>query len=498
MNFLKSGELANGTVDPMSINGAILDRQSAQRPVSSLVLGVIVLLWGVILAISAPGQLSYDSIVQLNEGRTATYLSMHPPLMSAMLGVADSVVPGTALYLAFSMALFFGALALLISRAARPLPTMVLTIAACFTPPVLVYQGIVWKDVLFANLAILAFAVLGTVDGPLKGRRFIAYEVTCILAAFAALVRQNGFVVILFVALAIGLKEYRRVAPTGPAKKAWRSVSFGFCAVLFALGVCSLSNELIRITAVRQESVVGAGLMVLARYDISGIIAFEEDFDLPLLNERGVDIAKFENAIRQNYTAERLDNPLNPHSSQIAISGFSHLSPAETINLWQGLILSHPRAYAAHRIAVFKWLMFPTDPSHCLPVHVGIYGPIDLIQSLGLKEGTRPSDQALYNYSTHYFGGPLMNPTFYAVIAALLIAYLLWRPTKGNVVIICMLLSALAFAGSYLVIGIACDFRYVYFLVAATIVAFLYIFANTENINLSKYFFLFRKDKYDS
>ncbi|MEA1650315.1 hypothetical protein UAJ10_14995 [Nitrospirillum sp. BR 11164] len=474
MNFLKSHVLVNGLMDRVGLDSATSHRQSPLHPVSGVVLGVTALLWGVILAVNAPGQLSYDSVVQLNEGRTATYLSMHPPLMSAVMGLADRVIPGTALYLALSSALFFGALALLINRTARPLPTMALTIAACLTPPVLVYQGIVWKDVLFANLAVLAFATLETFGAPPKGRRYIAYGIACLLAALAALVRQNGFVVILFVALAIGWKEYVRVASAKLAIKALRTVGAVLCAVFFSLGACSLSNGLIRVTAVKQQSVVGLGLLVLAKYDISGIIARETDIDLSILAERGVDTAKFQDAVRQSYTAERLDNPLNPHSSEIAAAGFSHLSPAEITQLWQQLILSHTRAYLAHRMAVFAWLMAPPEPGRCLPVHIGIYGPEDLVHSLGLKEGVRPSDQALYNYSTHYFGGPLMNPTFYVVVAVLLIAYLLWRPIEGSAVMICMLLSALAFVGSYLVIGIACDFRYVYFLVAATISVFLY------------------------
>src|SRR5471030_2264217 len=62
------------------------------------------------LAVNLPGHLSYDSIVQLMQGRTGIYNTWHPPVMAWMLGIADALIPGAALFVVFDATLCFGAL----------------------------------------------------------------------------------------------------------------------------------------------------------------------------------------------------------------------------------------------------------------------------------------------------------------------------------------------------------------------------------------------------
>src|SRR5271154_2498504 len=64
-------------------------------------------------AVNLPGHLSYDSVMQLNEGRRGFYANWHPPMMSWILGVLDAAWPGTALFVIFDAALLFGSLAAL-------------------------------------------------------------------------------------------------------------------------------------------------------------------------------------------------------------------------------------------------------------------------------------------------------------------------------------------------------------------------------------------------
>ncbi len=81
--------------------------------------------------------------------------------MSWLLGLTDSVVRGTGLFMAADMALFFGALAGLLML--RPKPHWAAAVLAglfILTPQVLIYQGTVWKDVLFANASVAGFVCL--------------------------------------------------------------------------------------------------------------------------------------------------------------------------------------------------------------------------------------------------------------------------------------------------------------------------------------------------
>ena len=61
------------------------------------------------VAVNWPGHLSYDSILQLLQGRTGVYNTWHPPVMAWLLGLGDALVPGAGLFVAFDTALAFGA-----------------------------------------------------------------------------------------------------------------------------------------------------------------------------------------------------------------------------------------------------------------------------------------------------------------------------------------------------------------------------------------------------
>ena len=54
----------------------------------AITIGTTLLLWGITIALNAPGHLSYDSIIQLHEGRTLTFTGHNPPFMSLVLGRA--------------------------------------------------------------------------------------------------------------------------------------------------------------------------------------------------------------------------------------------------------------------------------------------------------------------------------------------------------------------------------------------------------------------------
>ena len=59
---------------------------------------ILVAGFGFCLAVNLPGHLSYDSVIQLVEARTAAYAGWHPPFMSWLLGVTDALAPGTSLF----------------------------------------------------------------------------------------------------------------------------------------------------------------------------------------------------------------------------------------------------------------------------------------------------------------------------------------------------------------------------------------------------------------
>ena len=57
------------------------------------------------LALNWPGQMSYDSVAQLAEARAGFYHSWHPPVMAWLMGLFDSLIAGTGLFVLFNGAM---------------------------------------------------------------------------------------------------------------------------------------------------------------------------------------------------------------------------------------------------------------------------------------------------------------------------------------------------------------------------------------------------------
>jgi hypothetical protein len=209
---------------------------------------------------------------------------------------------------------------------------------------------------------------------------------------------------------------------------------------------------------------------MVAYYDIGGILARSPTFQLGSVDKQ-IDAHLLRSEVHQLYTPERLDYL---GRSEIIASAFNSLSHDEFKTLWQSAILSDPLAYVRHRIAVFRWMTFPPDASRCLPVHVGTAGPEDLMRMLSLDAGVRPGDGALYAYALTFVGTPVFMNGAYALLAAALMLIFIIRRQPRDIPMALMLLAALAFAGTYLLIGIACDLRYMYFLPLAAMAGLVY------------------------
>jgi hypothetical protein len=203
-----------------------------------------IILAGFVFCLTAdlPGHLSYDSVIQLLEGRTGRYANWHPAVMSWLLGLADAVVPGAGLFVVFDALLFFGGLMGLLLIRRRPSWAAAWVAAVLvLCPQVLLYQGLVWKDVLFADAAVAGFVCLAFA-GERWGNarfRFALIAAGFALFALAALVRQNGAIVALAGALALGWIAMRQA----PSRPFLRGALYGGCA-LVAAGLLAASAGL--------------------------------------------------------------------------------------------------------------------------------------------------------------------------------------------------------------------------------------------------------------
>ena len=168
--------------------------------------GLLVLGYALIAGLNFPGQVPFDTTTALWEGRTHVRMSWGPRMFSAILGGFEAVAPGTGLYAAAALLLLFlalWALAELSPRVSWAAPALLAFWLA--TPHVLILQGVLWRDVLFANLTVAAFVALAAAAAllPRLRLRWSLLALTAVLLALGALVRQNGGVVIVAAALAL-------------------------------------------------------------------------------------------------------------------------------------------------------------------------------------------------------------------------------------------------------------------------------------------------------
>lgn len=417
-------------------------------------------------AVNLPGHLSFDSIVQLDEGRSGIYGNWHPPMMSWLLGVFDRVLPGTALFVVFDTALLFGALGVLLwLRKGKISIVAAVVLAGCIlTPQFVLYQGIVWKDVLFANLAIAGFAALAVAGErwSVLRSRLTAVSIGIVLLSVATLVRQNGGVVL-------------PVAATAIAILAWKLSSGRRLCAAAKYGIATLAGSALAVILIhapltlriRGDASPTVQFRLLEFYDLIGALKTDPSLKLRYF---GDDDAELERLMRTDgvrlYTPER--NDTLAQSARLQDAYFS--SPQKVIpEEWRYLIAAHSGLYLRVRAEVFRWVFLTPDLPACRPIYSGLSGPDPQMKTLGLKPRFDTRDEMLGSYAHWFEGTPIFSHAFFALMAVLMLVPLFARREPADVVMGFLLLSAFTFVATYFVISIACDYRYLYFLDLATL-----------------------------
>lgn len=425
--------------------------------------------WLVIVGVNAPGHLSYDSTIQLLDGRTGRYHTWHPPLMAWLLGMGDALSPSAALYVAAQVALLVSALAMLAATAKRGRASVLaLALLILVSPLVLLWQAIVWKDVLFADLAVwgfVAFAVASRgVSRPVR--------LTLLLAGSSALtaatlVRQNGAVVLVFGALALAIESWQA---SRDGRGRWRAVLLGVVWFV-ATGLVVLAAT----AALSTRSVDGNGsaalLNVLRTYDLVGVVARAPSADL---FEVEPDVAnQLRRAARAEYSPARNDALLADRGLDQAVGG----APEDIADQWRATVAAHPMTWLRHRLAVFSWILFTPDLARCTSDFAGVRGPPAVLSALRMPPRLTARDAALLRYGALFHGTPVYAHAAYGLVAAGLAILLCRRRRAGDVAIAGLLFASLAYAASFLLIGVACDYRYLYALDLSAMIGVFYLAA---------------------
>ncbi len=440
-----------------------------RRPGSSAALAYRALLglgFAAMLALSFPGHLTYDSVTQLVEGRADAQQSWGPAIYAWVLGLSDRIAGGTAAYLLASAALLL--LVVWSLPGLRPRTSWAAVAAAALvaaSPAVVLYQGIVWKDVLFANFAVAGFVALAHANEARGGAgRWIALALAALALALACLVRQNGLIVVAVAALTVGLRMRER----GWGRAALSAAGSSLAVFLLAQAIDAAIQPPNADPGRRTDT----GLRILLHYDILGAVARDPSIPLPHIdaaNPAADDLIRTK--ARLAYSPERVDQ-LEQHPD---VRRSFWRTPAPAIRAqWLEVATQHPGAYLAHRLDVFRWVFLTPELERCLPVAVGVEGVPAHLQSLSLAAGQDANDRRVAAYALNFAGTPLYSHAAFAVLAAVLAVLLLARGAPADLAIAGMLGAGLATAASYFAISIACDYRYLYILDLTALTGLLY------------------------
>jgi hypothetical protein len=444
-----------------------VSRQSLQFQVTA---GVIFAGFVFSLAVNLPGHLSYDSVVELLEGRTGAYAGWHPPVTSWLLGVFDAIVPGAALFAVLNTLLIYGSLYVL--HRLVPAPSWwgaVLAALFALMPQYMNYPGIVWKDILFAGTSVMGFAALAraAVDWPCRAHRNAWLGFGFVLLVVGALARQNGLLM-----LAAGVAAFAWIAARQGAVTLRSLAIFGGGALLAAVLAVSAANVALG-TRLVEESGPARQIDLLQLYDTVAMLAAEPDMKLAIIDKADPALA---NAMRTEglrlYTPQRNDSLGTSQPLQDAIDAApDHLMRDQ----WLSLIVHHPLLYLETRADIFGWVLLTPRIDLCLPTFSGVSGPQEEMDDLNLDARWDGRDQWLQFYGSHFFGTPVLQHGIFALLSIAAGLFLLWRRRAADLAVAFLQIGALAYVASFFFIAIACDYRYLYCLDIAAMTGWFYI-----------------------
>lgn len=438
--------------------------------------GLALLGYGLSLHANWPGHFEPDSLWQLAQGKAGIYNDWHPPVMAWLLGLAAHFDGNASLFIVFDGALYFGALAAFGLLAPRPGNRLLLALALMLISPLsLIYQGVVWKDVLFADAAVAGFAALAWAGRVWERRRvsFALIAAAFALFSLAALVRQNGLVVPVCGAAGFaGIAYMGEVDALGPANARKRAGVYGGAALASSLALIALGGLALNTRSDGQPENLHQ-VRRLQVYDLAGMARQDPSLDLAILHRDDPELEHFVRVeAAPHWTAAGADNlETLPHGGELIPTG------GAVSRQWSWLIVHRPDLYLRTRTASFLSTLITPARDQCPTVFVGVDGEEpDLLKQSGLTARYTPQDQWDETYATAFQGAPAFSHLVYLAILLLLSTYALSDVLQGDrrpeqVVVLAMAAAAILFTASFFLISNACDYRYLYFLDVAAMAA---------------------------
>lgn len=420
-----------------------------------------------------PGHFPPDAIAQLAQGRAGVFNLWHPPVMAWLLGLADRTSPGVGAFMAADASLFFAALAAFGLAGGGRWAAAVAIAAIAASPLALIYQGLVVKDVLFADAAVAGFAAIAVAERLWRRPwlRWAAVATALALFVVAALARQNGPVAAVIGALTLASV----VAGDALPGQRLRDFTFAGLASLAVIGAAAGGATIWFGRHSDGQPERAREWQALQLYDLAGAVKADPAMPLHVLQTHAPATERFLRAVAPAFDPARIATNLQAGAWRAALARPDPWVAAQ----WRHFLLASPAAYLAHRAQVFGEVFATPNIGACAPVLVGVDpGDPAMLKKAGLTARETDQDDWDGDYASSFLGTPVFSHLAYAAVALVLLVLAcrdIDRGEPGSTAVAGLIVAALAFTASFFVISIACDYRYLYFLDVAALLSALYL-----------------------
>jgi hypothetical protein len=398
------------------------------------------------LYIFYPGVMTYDARFVHEYIAKGIMEDWQSPVMILLWGWIDPIAPGSASMFLLIVTLYWLAFALLaFTLARRSLWLALLLLLLLLSPPAFIFQGIIWRDVLFADVWLLAAVLAFTAANRDAGLRVPAQLIALGLLAFGVLLRPNSLTAAPILAVAL----------LWPRQFSWKRTIIWFVPIGLALfGLVQFIYYGV-LHATRQHP-----LQSIMVFDLGGISHFAKENQYPVTWS----VSENKLLLTGCYQPTQWDIywRLEPcefvmHKLQAEkLFGTSAISGA-----WLRAIAKHPLAYLEHRSA-FMW-NFLGRPNLTMWTD-DVYDPSKKVFP------DRPAFNALVAAHDALKPTPLFRVGSWLILCLVMTA-LAWRRrnTASGVFVIGACGSASIYVLTFYMVGVASDFRYGYWAVLAGI-----------------------------
>jgi hypothetical protein len=418
--------------------------RSNHRSASMLPAGLAAAGFALSLYVFYPGIMNYDARYVYQDGLKGFYGDWQSPVMTWLWKTIDPLAPGSASMFLLIAALFWlgvGILAHALARrslgAALALPLLALT------PPLFSHVGMIWRDVLMAACWLLAAAMVFAASER-RRRPILVQSIALVFIALGVLFRPNAL------AAAPMLVAY----VLWPRQFSWKRTALVFIPAMIVLyGVVHLVYYS-TLNATRQYP-----LHSIAVFDLGGITYFSGENAFPTTwspsEMEGLRGRCYDPAVWNIIWNGDCKFVMAKLESEPKVFGTPQLSRA-----WLDAVLKHPLAYLQHRLTFFRAFLLD---SHFAMWSLDIENPPKNVFE----------DRTAFMHLKAVHDVLLPTPLFRLgtwLVTSILLCALAWRRrNSGDGAFVLGVCGAAAlYVLSYLPLGVASEFRYVYWAVLAS------------------------------